>query len=114
MTRQELIDYHVDACGAARDLMQRKSSDYASDADPFRNFRQAEALGICANELGILVRLSDKLSRLCQVVSSGKQAVLDETVNDTVLDAINYLVILSAYILDKGEVRHPEGGGDEV
>ena len=71
--------------------MESKNQDYGADADPFRNFRSFQ-------ELGILVRLSDKLSRLRTYIERGDFKVQDESVKDTALDAINYVVLLLTMI----------------
>lgn len=84
--RQRLFDAHANLTEEALDLMITKNRDYATSADPYRNFR---AFGT----LGVLVRLSDKLSRLRSFEETGVFAVTDEKLRDTVLDAINYLVI---------------------
>jgi hypothetical protein len=73
------------------ELTTKKNNDYASDDDPFRNFRAFE-------ELGILVRLSDKFSRLRTALYDRKDmAVSDETVEDTILDLATYAVLLLCY-----------------
>lgn len=88
--RDALIDAHRHLCNDARALMLRKNLDYASEADPFRNFR---AFG----RLGILVRLSDKLARLRSLSENGTAAVQDETERDTILDICNYAVLYDQY-----------------
>lgn len=74
-------------------LAERKNHDYAGEADALRNFRACEALGICNLETGIVVRLSDKLSRIARLMQA-EAAVKDESIDDTILDAINYLAIM--------------------
>lgn len=76
--------------------MAKKNEDYGANEDPFRNFR---AFG----EFGILVRLSDKLARILTYVERGQLTVKDESVTDTLLDAINYLVLFEGYRRDKAE-----------
>ena len=93
--RQALYTLHRDLSAASLELMQKKNHDYASEDDPYRNFRTF-------GELGILVRLSDKLARLRSWTENQKLAVADESVRDTVLDAINYLVLFEAYRGEKG------------
>ena len=88
--REALYTLHRDLSAASLELMQKKNHDYASEDDPYRNFRTF-------GELGILVRLSDKLARLRSWTENQKLAVTDESVRDTVLDAINYLVLFEAY-----------------
>ena len=93
--REALYTLHRDLSAASLELMQKKNHDYASEDDPYRNFRTF-------GELGILVRLSDKLARLRSWTENQKLAVADESVRDTVLDAINYLVLFEAYRGEKG------------
>jgi hypothetical protein len=77
-----------------------KNADYTGagvDTDPFKNFKRAPDLAGVTVERGILVRLSDKLCRLSNILD-GPVAVADERVVDTIMDAINYLAILKAYL----------------
>ena len=104
MTREGLLALHEDLCGRARELMAAKNHDYAGQdeaADPFRNFRLCEALGLCTAEAGLLVRLSDKLSRLATFAACGRLVVADESVEDTLIDVINYAVLLAGLMRDK-------------
>lgn len=90
MNREELYALHLDLCSKALELMQKKNQDYASADDPFRNFRMF-------GKLGILVRLSDKLSRLQTFEERGKLDINDEAIRDTVLDLINYTILYAGY-----------------
>lgn len=103
MTRDELLMYHNDICKEARELMSLKNKDYAGNGGetPFANFTRVESMGVCTTEQGFLVRLTDKMSRLSSFVESGKMHVADESFRDTIVDVINYMVLLSAYITDK-------------
>ena len=103
MTRDELLQFHGELCKAARDLMSLKNRDYAGKdgVEPFANFTRVEAMGICKTEQGFMVRLTDKMSRLSSFIRSGKMNVKDESFNDTCVDIINYMVLLSAYLKDK-------------
>ena len=80
---------------AGLDLVKRKNADYAGDGDPFKNFRSAGVAGVSV-ERAILVRVLDKLARISNLLDK-PQAVVDEALEDTILDAINYLAILKAY-----------------
>ncbi len=90
MTRQDLLDLHASLSSTARELMVKKNQDYGANEDPFRNFHQF-------GQLGILVRLSDKLSRLHTFTERGELSVKDESVTDTILDVINYAVLFEGY-----------------
>ena len=105
MTRDELLKYHLELCTAARDLMSLKNRDYAGNdgLEPFANFTRVEAMGICKTEAGMLVRLTDKMSRLSSFIRAGKMHITDESFQDTCVDVINYMVLLAAYLKDKEE-----------
>ena len=103
MTRDELLQFHSDLCGQAKELMSLKNRDYAGNEgmEPFANFTRVEAMGICKTEQGFMVRLTDKMSRLSSFIRSGKMHIKDESFKDTCVDVINYMVLLAAYLHDK-------------
>ena len=105
MTRDELLKYHAELCTEARELMSLKNRDYAGNegTEPFANFTRCEAMGICKTEAGFMVRVTDKMSRLSSFLRSGKMHVEDESFYDTIVDVINYMVLLGAYVKDKEE-----------
>jgi hypothetical protein len=74
-----------------------KSADYATDDDPFLNFRMCESVGIASLEAGIIVRMCDKMSRLVQLTKH-PAAVKSESIQDTCLDLANYSAILATYL----------------
>lgn len=78
--------------------MAKKNQDYGSDEDVFANFRMF-------GSLGILVRMSDKLQRLKTFESRKSFAVTEETVEDCLLDLINYAILYKAYLK---ELEPPE------
>lgn len=81
-------------------IMDSKNKDYAKDVDPFANLRTCEILGITNTEIGMLVRMTDKFSRICNLVYK-EPDVVDETIEDTIKDLINYLSLLLVYMKDK-------------
>lgn len=103
MTRDELLKIHSTLCDKAQSLMRRKNADYAGNhgMEPFANFTRTEAMGICTTEKGMLVRMTDKMSRLSSFMEAGEFQVKDESLEDTVLDMINYSVLLWAYLKEK-------------
>lgn len=84
--RQALLDLHVALTNKAYETMKIKNENYATLDDPFRNFRM---FGL----LGILVRMSDKLSRLRVFEENGFDNITDESIEDTLEDLINYCVL---------------------
>jgi hypothetical protein len=103
MTRDDLLRNHELLCSTARELMKKKNADYAgrNGVEPFANFTRVEAMGICSTERGMLVRVTDKMSRLSSFVESGKLEVANESFEDTIVDVINYMVLLHSYVKDK-------------
>lgn len=110
MTRDELLQYHTEICKSAQELMSLKNRDYAGAEghQPFANFTRVESMGICTTEQGFMTRVTDKMSRLSSFLNSGKMHVEDESFRDTIVDVINYMVLLSAYIQDKEEDSNTE------
>jgi hypothetical protein len=82
-------------------IARAKNSDYADTVnDPYKNFRFCEQLGVCSVEQGIVVRMSDKLSRISNLLSK-EAKVSDEKITDTLLDLANYSIILKLWLEDK-------------
>ena len=82
-------------------LVLVKNKDYAGDNNPYKNFENAEVIGVDVAR-AILVRIMDKISRVGNVLEAGT-AVKSESVNDTLMDLINYSAILKAYLSSKRE-----------
>ncbi len=103
MTSEELFKIHKSLCATALSLMTKKNHDYAGKKglEPFANFTRAEAMGITTTEKAILVRMLDKISRLSSFAEAGEFKVEDEKLEDTILDVINYSVLLYAFVQDK-------------
>lgn len=78
------------------EIASLKNQDYTGDGDPYRNFRFAELVGVGV-ERAILVRMSDKLARISNILDK-EAKVKDETIADTLSDLINYTAILKAYL----------------
>jgi len=110
LTRDELLRFHEQLCKEGRDLMNLKNRDYAGNhgTEPFANFTRCEAMGICDTEQGFMVRITDKMSRLSSFLDSGKMHVKDESFKDTVIDVINYMVLLAAYTKEKDAREYTE------
>lgn len=89
-----LIKLHNEICNAAMVTMGAKNNDYATNEDAFKNFRRF-------GPKGILVRLDDKLCRLENIANQKEMRVSNETLRDTVEDAINYLILFYAMVTDE-------------
>jgi hypothetical protein len=81
------------------ELHSRKNHDYAKTDEPLSNFRQCEAFGIPAWK-GILVRLSDKWSRLTQL--AGGKVPKNESLRDTLIDNAVYSLLAILLLEDEG------------
>lgn len=82
-------------------LHASKNHDYAQDTDPLSNLRRAEALGVPAWK-GVLVRLTDKWSRLEQL--AGGKDPKHESMRDTLIDNAVYS-LLAIILLDEKEQK---------
>tara|TARA_R100001463_G_scaffold15676_5_gene40847 strand:+ start:378 stop:770 length:393 start_codon:yes stop_codon:yes gene_type:complete len=102
MTREELLNFHMKLCEDARNLMNLKNRDYAGSggSEPFANFTRCESMGVCQTEAGMLVRVIDKISRMSSFLEAGKMHVEDESFYDALIDVVNYMVLLGAYVKD--------------
>lgn len=100
MTTQEFISQLEENYRKGIEIIKSKNHDYASDIDPWKNFRFAELVGV-SPEKAILVRVSDKLARISNLQERGVAKVVDEKIEDTIIDAINYLNILLVKLQDK-------------
>ena len=100
-TREELFKLHQDMCNEALELMKKKNDDYASSTDPFMNFRRAEYLGFSTAELGVLIRMTDKMSRISAFLNRGELSLKNESVYDAIVDIVNYSVILAGLLKDR-------------
>lgn len=105
MNTTELLKYHETICNEAREIMKKKNHDYSgsSGETPFANFMVAEQMDLCPAEIGILLRIGDKMKRINTFIKSDKLKV-DESVRDSCRDCINYFILLGALIEDRRPV----------
>jgi uncharacterized membrane-anchored protein len=104
MNQSEYLKKFKEVTEKMNELVARKNADYASEGDAFKNFKMCEALGVCSVEEGIVVRMSDKLTRVSNLLNS-EAKVADEKIQDTLLDLANYSIILSLIISDKSKKK---------
>lgn len=79
----KLIDFES-VCKDMTELYKKKNADYG---DSFG--KSYEEFGLTAP----IIRLSDKLSRLKQLNSSGQHQVKDESIQDTLTDLAAYAIM---------------------
>ena len=104
MNREDLLKIHEELSAISRKLMEAKNHDYSggsNSGDCFLNFTRVEKLGITDTKTGFLVRMTDKMSRLITYVQGGRLQVKDEALKDTIIDLINYSILLYAYVVQE-------------
>jgi hypothetical protein len=92
MSQEDFIKGIQETYTTGVEIIRKKNSDYAGNGDPWKNFKTAELVGIDYKR-AILVRVTDKLSRISNLLDKDPQ-VVEESVADTLIDTINYLAIL--------------------
>jgi len=98
--RERFINSMMANTEKALALVQRKTQDYATSYDPYKNFRMSESVGVSL-ERGILVRICDKISRISNLLDKKTSSVKDESIEDTLIDVMNYTNILLCYLQEK-------------
>ena len=96
---EDLKNWHVEEIAKmykkAISIVLERSKKYATEDDPFLNFRRGAAFANTTVEQGIMTRIGDKLSRLQNALEKGDDdAFTDESFDDTIRDLCNYFVIL--------------------
>ena len=98
---ETVLKEHKAICLRAFEMVEKKGMDYAraghKNGDTLANITNCKTLHITDSVCqGLLVRLSDKFSRLISLCKdpSENPEVKDEKVSDTIEDTINYLVYL--------------------
>ena len=104
MNTEQLKELFMQTFAKCTDTMLKKNHDYSKGNNALRNFELVEYLGIADTPQGVLVRLSDKFMRICNLYNTDAK-VKDEAVEDTIDDMINYLVILKATLRGSSEPK---------
>lgn len=92
MTISESAKDLFDKCLAA---LETKKHDYSKAEDEFSNFRFSAEIAKVKPEQSMLILVGTKTARLSELIA-GKEPK-NESINDTIMDLVNYLVILKAY-----------------
>jgi len=93
-------------------LTEKKNHDYAGGkSDAFANFRQIADLTQerISVEDGILVRMTDKMSRISNLIASNVNPKVQESVLDTLQDLAVYSIILYIYLMKKQTQSQEKG-----
>jgi hypothetical protein len=86
------------------ELHARKNSDYSGD-NPLANLKECENYGVPAWK-GVLIRLSDKYSRIKSIVKKGSVSVKDESLIDTLRDQAVYS-LLAIILMEEDQIGTP-------
>jgi DNA repair exonuclease SbcCD nuclease subunit len=100
MTTEEFLKRLEELQKMSLETARKKNNDYAGIDDPFKNFKMCENIGICSTEKGILVRMTDKMQRIANLLDK-EAMVKDESILDTLQDLSNYALILRVYLENK-------------
>ena len=85
----------------ARSIMEAKNHDYrGGSGDPYSNFRGSIVYDIDPI-IGILLRMQDKTKRLETFARKGNLLVKGESVDDALVDIINYCALIRGLIKEK-------------
>lgn len=108
-TLEEVLQTRKELYEKSSGIIKKKGMDYnrnQQEKDTLFNMRVSSLLGITNNPCqGILVRLSDKLMQLSSLTVDPSQnpEVKDESVEDTIADAHNYLDYLLVFYREERE-----------
>lgn len=110
---EKVLAEHKKICENAYNVVSIKGQDYArfahENGDTLENITNCKTLHIADTVCqGLLVRLSDKFSRLISLTRNPNEnpAVTNEKVADTIEDTINYLIYLKIkYDEERNEVQ---------
>jgi hypothetical protein len=104
-TLENVIMKHNSICLDARSIVAKKGHDYNKQSqenggDTLANMRLAKQIGLAESYCqSTMIRLFDKMMRLQSLTKNPTVGaeVTDESVRNTILDSINYLVYLHIF-----------------
>lgn len=80
----DLIARHKAICEHLNKVYADKNHDYGNSfGETFEKY----------GDISAIVRISDKMNRIDQLVQTGEQKVKDEALEDSILDMANYLIM---------------------
>jgi hypothetical protein len=101
-TPQDLyLKFHEGLCDKIRELSRIKQNDYCDLTDVtdlysvFGNFMNPEKMGVADCQTVLMCRLIDKFTRLVNCTRKDECDVTDEGLDDTLMDMMNFLVLIS-------------------
>lgn len=113
MTREGLFRLHNQLCQQALELMRKKNADYSVTSNPFGNFVGSLNFDV-EPEIGIMIRMGDKMKRIETFIKKGTLAVKDESATDCIVDLINYTILLAGMLEERIVTEKAEKNTQEV
>ena len=106
-TREEFLTAVENEFLEAIELMRSKNQDYAPDSNGMGNLGECEELGLCDSEDGVLIRITDKWSRVRNLMPNrgATVSVSDESFEGTIRDLAVYCLIYRTIRKKKEEIR---------
>lgn len=94
---------YLDLLEKMKGLHIAKNAGYSGDSlDRWANFRLSEKFGVSAF-VGCLVRMSDKVIRVQNLVKNPSNEKVGENIKDTLMDLASYALIAICLMEDKNE-----------
>jgi hypothetical protein len=104
MLQSELLEYHQLITSKSFEILKQKSTDYSCSLDTLDNFKTISKLGIALTEVGLMCRILDKFNRISTFIKVKEYQVAEESIKDTIIDSINYLIILYCVLKEQKDV----------
>lgn len=102
MTKEDFLAFFDTTVSDCLELLKKKNADYGGQKlDFLYNFKNG--IHNVSPSNAVMVRLSDKFVRLKSLFGCDVCNVTDEKIEDTIKDAINYLIILLALEKEKSD-----------
>lgn len=99
MTQDALIQFADDSFKKCLEIMKAKNSDYSAGDDALRNFKTSLLVNLDPKAV-LLANIVNKISRVGNLLNK-PPAVTTEKIDDTILDLVNYSILLLAYLHDE-------------
>lgn len=94
-----------DRISSCMNILQSKSDEYARDADKLHNFKMAGSMLGCTPERALIGMWAKHIVSILDIVRDLDSGKLPEaaTLGEKMNDAINYLYLLEALIVERGD-----------
>lgn len=103
MNRKQFLKFAEDFYDRGLALMEKKSHDYSSDENPFQNFEIQSVIAGVSIEKTFLMSMGIKIARLRELTEPDKIALVNESLEDTLLDFCNYASLMAGYLHTRKE-----------